>query len=100
MMLEQFLGRHPDDVEVAAVPVPSPLLEDDVFVFVVPREGSALGPRAVEAFARETMPRHMVPLYVNVVGELPRTATNKIAKASLTERARAEIADGSVAPLR
>lgn len=87
VMVEELVLGHSDVLDVAAVPVPSPLMEDDVFVYVVPRDGAELAAGTLHEFCRETMPRFMVPLYIDVVTDLPRTATNKVAKAELTERA-------------
>jgi crotonobetaine/carnitine-CoA ligase len=98
-VIEELLAAHPDIVEAAAVPVPSALLEDEVFVYVVLREGAELGADRIVRFAREVMPRHMIPLYADLVADLPRTATNKVAKAVLKERAQQAVVRGAIRPL-
>lgn len=98
-MVEELLCGHEDIAEVAAVPVPSSLMEEEIFVFVVTREGAEVAPDELGRFARDIMPRYMVPLYAQVVPDLPRGATNKVAKLLLGERARAAIAAGEISPL-
>ena len=60
--------------------------EDDVMVAVVARPGTSLDPVDLIAFCRERMARHMVPRYVDVIDELPRTPTEKVEKAVLRAR--------------
>ncbi|WP_187368953.1 AMP-binding protein [Baekduia soli] len=99
MVLEDLVAGHPDIVEVAAVPVPSQLMEDEVFVYVIVREGAELAPDALLAFTREILPRHMVPMFADFVDDLPRTATNKVAKTVLRERAERAVREGTVRAL-
>ncbi|RTL67205.1 MAG: ATP-dependent acyl-CoA ligase [Pseudonocardiaceae bacterium] len=87
-VVEDLLGGHPDIAEVAAVSVPAHISEEEVFVFVVPRPGATLTAADVEAHAHDVLPRYMVPSYLALVPDLPRTATNKIAKVDLADRAR------------
>ncbi len=77
---------HPDVAVAAAYGVPSELTEDDVMVAVVARPGAAVDPAALSAFCAERMARHMVPRYIDVVTDLPRTPTEKVEKRTLVER--------------
>lgn len=99
LVIEEVLAGHENIAEVAAVPVPSTLMEDDVFVFVARREGAELAPDALERFARQVLPRYMVPLYAEFLDDFPRTTTNKVAKEVLKARARAAVAQGRAKPL-
>ena len=87
--IEAIIGLDPRVREVAAVPVPSELGEDDVCVYVV-RADAALDERAVIEFAAANMAYYMVPRYVAFIDELPKTATHKIAKFQLRERGQQE----------
>ena len=84
--VEETILAHPDVVDVAAYGVPSELTEDDVMVAVVARAGCVVSPPALAAFCAERMARHMVPRYIDVVEDLPRTPTEKVEKRSLVER--------------
>ncbi len=83
--VEQALGAHPGIANVAAVPVPSELGEDEVMVFVVAR-GDAPDPADLVRFAIERLPYFAVPRYVELVDELPLTENGKVRKFVLRER--------------
>ncbi|WUI04075.1 AMP-binding protein [Spirillospora sp. NBC_00431] len=83
--LEEAAGRHPAVREVAAVAVPSEHGEDDVLAVVAPVPGAVLDPAEFLAFCVEAMPRFMVPRYVRVMDELPKTPTGKVRKHVLRE---------------
>jgi carnitine-CoA ligase len=72
-------------LESAAVAVPSEWGEDEVKIVVVVKPGHEVDPPALMAFLRETMPAFMVPRYVEILDELPKTPTQKIRKAVLKE---------------
>ena len=82
--VEQVLERHPDVVEAAVIGVPSDLSEEDVKAFVVAADGRAPDLAAVHAYALEHLARYKVPRYIEVVGELPHTATDRLAKHQLS----------------
>jgi carnitine-CoA ligase len=77
------LSTHPDVAEAAVVGVPSEWGEHDIKAFVVPRDHRALDPADVAAFAERELPRFMVPRYVVVLDDLPRTPTQRVQKARL-----------------
>jgi crotonobetaine/carnitine-CoA ligase len=87
--IEAILKLDPRIRDAAAVPVPSDLGEDDVCVYVV-RDGDALDERQVIELAAANMAYYMVPRYVGFLDELPQTATHKVAKYLLRERAQGE----------
>ncbi|WP_216216962.1 AMP-binding protein [Amycolatopsis aidingensis] len=78
--LECEVNLHPAVLECAAYGVPSELEDEDVKLAVVPRKGASLDTAEVLDFCRKRLPRYMVPRYVEFLDELPRTATDKIAK--------------------
>jgi crotonobetaine/carnitine-CoA ligase len=83
--VEEILGAHPIVREVAAIAVPSEVGEDDLKICVVIVEGSDLTPAELGQFCAERMPRFMVPRYIEFLAELPRTATQKVAKTVLRQ---------------
>ena len=85
--VELILSRHPAILEVAAVPVPSELSEDEVMVYVVLQPGQTLTHAQVIQFAAEHMNYFMVPRFVEFIAELPKTATEKIEKYKLKQDA-------------
>ncbi len=83
--VEELLLSHPDVIEAAAVGVPSELSEDDVKVSLVLRPGTEVTPSQLHAYCLERAPRFMVPRYLDIRTELPRTPTQKIEKFRLRE---------------
>jgi len=84
--IEVELLAHHDIREAAAVPVPSEFTEDEVMVVVSPVAGRTIDPDKVIGFMRERVAPHMVPRYVRVIDELPKTPTEKIQKHILREQ--------------
>jgi len=70
----------PDVREAAAVATPSEHGEDEVLLIVAPSVGHSIDERALHDFLAERMAHFMVPRYVRVIDDLPKTATNKIEK--------------------
>jgi carnitine-CoA ligase len=83
--VERIVNSHPDVAESAAVGVPSELGEEDVMIVVVPRSTAPLEPADLIAYCEERMARFMVPSYVRIVAELPKTATQRVQKFALRE---------------
>ena len=84
--VEEVVKLHPAVLDAAAYGVPSELTEDDLMVAVVVRPGETVDPAGLAAFCGERMARHMVPRYIDVVPDLPRTPTEKVQKPALAER--------------
>lgn len=78
--VENEVCAHPAVKEAAAVAAPSEVGEDEVLVVVAPAEGQTIDPRALIEFLIPRMPRFMVPRYVRVVPDLPKTPTQKVEK--------------------
>jgi crotonobetaine/carnitine-CoA ligase len=81
--VEAEIVAHPDVQEAAAIGVPSDLGEDDVMAVVAPVAGRGIDPAALTAFLAERLPYFMVPRYIRVIAELPKTPTAKVQKADL-----------------
>jgi carnitine-CoA ligase len=95
LQVEDLLTGIPDVAMCAVLPVPArDGLEHDIAAFVVPDEGAALEPAAVEAWAAEHLPKFMRPRHVRVVAALPRTPTNKVEKYKLRAQLLEELASG------
>jgi crotonobetaine/carnitine-CoA ligase len=66
--------------EVAAVPVPAELGEDEILVAIVPKPGVRIAPQEIARWCAERLTAMKVPRYVLFVDELPHTPTHKVAK--------------------
>ena len=78
--VELELLAHPAVRECAAVAVPSDHSEDDVLAVIALLPGESLDPAELISFLVARMPHFMVPRYVRVLTELPKTPTNKVEK--------------------
>ncbi|MBO6768404.1 MAG: AMP-binding protein [Erythrobacter sp.] len=81
--VEADVCRHPAVREAAAIAVPSEYSEDEVMVVVAPVPGKSIDPQNLAEFLFETMPYFMVPRYVRILEELPKTPSAKVMKAEL-----------------
>ena len=86
--VEAQIAAHEHVLECAAVAVPADNIEDEIKVFLVAAEGCEIDPEAIIHFAAATMPRYMVPRYLEVVDDLPKTHTMRVQKAKLREQPR------------
>jgi len=89
--VELLIGKHPAVLEVAAVPVPAEMSEDEVLVFVVPRPGHTIDAAELIESRAPDMAYFMVPRYVHVLDELPKTASERIEKYRLRQWALAHL---------
>src|SRR5690606_22618422 len=81
--VELVVNAHPDVRECAAIPVPSEWGEDEVMAVIAPKPGRTIDPAALLEFLRPRMAHFMLPRYVRIVSELPKTPTAKVQKAEL-----------------
>jgi crotonobetaine/carnitine-CoA ligase len=81
--VEAEILAHPAVREVAAVAARAELVEDEVLAVVAPNPGAALDPAELIEFLRPRCAHHMIPRYVRIVEELPKTPTAKVKKAEL-----------------
>ncbi len=89
--VEQVLAGHPAVLEVAVIGVPSELSDEEVVAYVTLRPDAAAEPDNLFAWCAERLARFKVPSRYELRGELPRTATQRIAKHVLKAEARANL---------
>ena len=85
MEVENEINAHPDVLECAVIPVESAHTEQEVMAVVVAKPGHAVDPEDLIRFLTPRMAYFMVPRYVDVIAELPKTPTGKIQKFPLRE---------------
>lgn len=70
--------------EAAAIGIPSEFAgDDDVKLCIVTMPGAQITPEALIGHLATALPHHMVPRYIEIIAELPRTPTKKVQKALL-----------------
>lgn len=71
--------------EAAVVGIPSEHGDEEILVAVVAKPGREIEARALAEHLVPRMPHYMVPRYIRIMQELPRTATNKVKKVEIRE---------------
>jgi acyl-CoA ligase (AMP-forming) (exosortase A-associated) len=70
----------------AAIGIPDDVLGQVVKVFVVAKDGTPLDPQELLTICAEKMPRYMVPKFLEVLDELPKTSSGKVDYPALRRR--------------
>jgi len=81
--VEDVITSHPDVAEAAVIGVPHPYTGETVRALVVPREGKQVDADAVIEHVAGRLARFKCPTSVEIVDELPHSATGKVAKGKL-----------------
>ncbi|HEX6568335.1 MAG TPA: amino acid adenylation domain-containing protein [Acidimicrobiales bacterium] len=89
--IEATILQHPDVVECAVTALPDEASGARLIAHVAAKND--LGPKDVVRFCTERIPRYMVPDKVDLLDDLPKTATAKIDRAGLARRARETAGD-------
>ncbi|MEW6267506.1 MAG: AMP-binding protein [Thermodesulfobacteriota bacterium] len=84
--IENIVEKHPDVIECAAFGVPSELGEDEVMIWIRPRPGVKLDFESLIRHCAENMAHFMVPRYIDLVDEIPRTETLRAIKTDMKAR--------------
>jgi len=88
--IENLLYKHPAVAAVAVVGYPDARLGERGCAFIVPKQGGTIDLAAMQAYLAECrMAKQFWPERVELVADLPRTATGKIQKFKLKEVAQA-----------
>jgi cyclohexanecarboxylate-CoA ligase len=90
--VEGLLYQHPDVFEVSIVAVPDARLGERACAFVVPRDGKTLMLEDIAKFlASLKVAKQYVPERLEIVTELPKTASGKVQKFLLREIAKSNV---------
>jgi len=81
--VEAEILAYPDVREAAVIAVPSELGEDEVMAVVAAAPGREIDPVALIEFLRDRLAYFMIPRYLRVLPELPKTASSKVLKTDL-----------------
>jgi len=84
--VEKVINSHPAVRESAAVAVKSELGEDEVMVCLSFREGKQVAPPELIAYCEEHMAYFMIPRYLRIMQELPKTPTQRVKKYELRDQ--------------
>lgn len=91
--VEQAVLAHPAVQLAAAFGVPSELVEEEVMVTAVVRDGFQLSAADLRTWCAARLPRYATPRFIELVSSLPMTSTGKIEKFKLRERGVSDATD-------
>ncbi|HEY0578622.1 MAG TPA: long-chain fatty acid--CoA ligase [Pseudonocardia sp.] len=81
--VENVIFGHPAVAEVAVIGVPDEKWGEAGKAFVICRPGTGLNRHELREFLLPRLAKYKIPVHVQVVDDLPRTASGKIQKAAL-----------------
>jgi carnitine-CoA ligase len=84
-VVEAVLRKHPSVLEAAIVGHKGALGHDEIVAHVVPKEGASIDPKDLFEFCNANMAYFMVPRYLVVRKELPKTGTMRVEKYKLRQ---------------
>ena len=64
--------------QAAVIGVPDDMLGQSIKAFLLPKDGEQVDCESLLDYCAEKMPRHMVPKYVELLPELPKTSSGKV----------------------
>lgn len=83
--VEKCIYNFPNVQEVAVVGLPDPRWIERVAAFIVPKSGTVVDPQAVIDHCKTNLAGYKVPKQVEIVNEIPKTATGKVRKNVMRE---------------
>jgi crotonobetaine/carnitine-CoA ligase len=81
--VEREILAYPGVMEVAVVAADTQNNDQEVLAVIAPVPGKPIEPAALIAFLADRLAHFMIPRYVRLMPELPKTPTNKVKKAEL-----------------
>lgn len=84
--VEAEILAHPKVRECAVVAVPNELSEDDVLAVVAAVPGEVIEPLELLEFLQPRLAHFMLPRYIRIMADLPRTPTQKVEKYILRQQ--------------
>jgi acyl-CoA synthetase (AMP-forming)/AMP-acid ligase II len=87
--VEGILGGHPAIAQVAVVAMPDERMGEAGVAFVILRPDAHAAPDEIIKWSKDNMANYKVPRVVEIVDELPMTASMKVKKHELRDRANA-----------
>ncbi|MFP3209619.1 MAG: hypothetical protein RXR82_08055, partial [Nitrososphaeria archaeon] len=83
--VESVIGGYPGVLEVAVAGVPDELGDEEVAAFLVVSDRGSFDLGDFVEYCGSRLPYYMVPRYVKLVDELPKTPTQKLVRSALRD---------------
>lgn len=89
--IEEFLYTHPKVKDIQVVGVPSERYGEEVAAFIQVKPGDATTVEEIKEYCKDRISYHKIPKYIFFVDEYPTTASGKIQKYKLRDKATEKI---------
>ncbi|ACL76210.1 AMP-binding protein [Ruminiclostridium cellulolyticum] len=89
--IEEFLYTLPEIKDVQVIGVPSKVYGEEIMACIILKEGCSLTEEQVKEAVKANMARHKTPKYVGFMDSFPMTASGKIQKYKMREKAIADL---------
>jgi len=84
--IEREIDKHPAVAESAAFGITDAVMEEEIKVAIVLRRGQKVSADEIIAWCEARLPKFMIPRYIEFMGKLPKSASEKVQKLALKER--------------
>src|SRR5690625_665881 len=85
--IDEFLYQHPDILDVQIVGIPDERLGEEIMAWIILKEGKEATPESIIEFCKGEISHFKIPKYIEFIEEYPMTASGKIQKYKLKEKA-------------
>ncbi|MCP4751952.1 MAG: ATP-dependent acyl-CoA ligase, partial [Proteobacteria bacterium] len=84
--VESIVEKYPEVEACAAFGVPSELGEDEVMIYIITKENAQIDLKKLVEYCVENMAFFMIPRYIDIVSDIPRTGTLRAVKTEMKKR--------------
>ena len=85
--IEEFLIRHPKVADVQVLGMPDAFFGEELLAVVIPKAGAGLTEQELRDYCQGQISHQKIPRYFQFVASYPMTASGKVQKFVLRERA-------------
>jgi fatty-acyl-CoA synthase len=86
--IEEFLYTNPKILDVQVVGIPDEVYGEEVMAWIILKEGESADAEEVREFCKGKISKHKIPRYIEFTYSYPMTASGKIQKYRLREKAK------------
>jgi fatty-acyl-CoA synthase len=85
--IEEFLYSHPKIIDVQVIGVPDEVYGEEVMAWIILKEDETATTEEIKEFCKGKISKHKIPRYIEFTEAYPMTASGKIQKYRLREKA-------------
>ncbi|MFJ7725739.1 AMP-binding protein [Neobacillus sp. NPDC097160] len=85
--LEEFLYSHPKILDIQVIGIPDQVYGEEVMAWIILKEGETADADEIREFCTGKISKHKIPRYIEFTDAYPMTASGKIQKFRLREKA-------------